>query len=194
MWRGTMQGARSLEFAEAAAGREGYVIEAAPGHPGCWRSPCPGRGRTPHARMMAGSAHLSPLIAVTRDGGEGRVSLTKAGRVRLDYRLDATGVATLRHALVSMARTSPGRPAPPRSSPRGRRRPGIHPTGGGRRPRMLGRSPRFEEALAAFDFGPNRGAVFSAHQMGSVRMGADAGDASVRPMGSGPTRPPRATP
>lgn len=32
---------------------------------------------------------------------------------------------------------------------------------------------RFEAALAAFDFAPNRGAVFSAHQMGSVRMGAD---------------------
>ncbi len=29
----------------------------------------------------------------------------------------------------------------------------------------------FEDALRAFDFGPNRGAVFSAHQMGSVRMG-----------------------
>ena len=32
---------------------------------------------------------------------------------------------------------------------------------------------RFEERLAAFDFAPNRGAVFSAHQMGSVRMGSD---------------------
>ena len=29
--------------------------------------------------------------------------LTKAGRVRIDYELDAAGVATLRHALVSMA-------------------------------------------------------------------------------------------
>ncbi len=32
----------------------------------------------------------------------------------------------------------------------------------------------FERRLAAFDFSPNRAAVFSAHQMGSVRMGADA--------------------
>ena len=34
MWRGTMQGARSLEFGDATAGRNGYVIESAPGHPG----------------------------------------------------------------------------------------------------------------------------------------------------------------
>jgi choline dehydrogenase-like flavoprotein len=31
----------------------------------------------------------------------------------------------------------------------------------------------FEDALREFDFRPNRGGVFSAHQMGSVRMGAD---------------------
>jgi choline dehydrogenase-like flavoprotein len=31
----------------------------------------------------------------------------------------------------------------------------------------------FEADLASFDFGPNRGTVFSAHQMGTVRMGAD---------------------
>jgi hypothetical protein len=34
MWRGVMQAVRSAEFIEPAAGREGYVIESAPGHPG----------------------------------------------------------------------------------------------------------------------------------------------------------------
>ena len=34
MWRGTMQAARSLEFGDAADGRNGYVIESAPGPPG----------------------------------------------------------------------------------------------------------------------------------------------------------------
>lgn len=40
----------------------------------------------------------------------------------------------------------------------------------------------FEDALRAFDFAPNRGSVFSAHQMGSVRMGAPA-DHPVDPAG-----------
>ena len=31
----------------------------------------------------------------------------------------------------------------------------------------------FEERLGSFDFGPNRGSVFSAHQMGTVRLGSD---------------------
>jgi choline dehydrogenase-like flavoprotein len=34
----------------------------------------------------------------------------------------------------------------------------------------------FVDRLAAFDFGPNRGTVFSAHQMGSLRMGASPPD------------------
>ena len=104
MWRGTMQAARSLQFSEPEPGRNGYVIESAPGHPGLVALALPWEGADAHARLMATSAHVAPFIAVTRDGGEGRVSVTRADRVRLDYRLDASGVATLRHALVSMAR------------------------------------------------------------------------------------------
>ena len=171
MWRGTMQAARSAQFVESEPGHRGYVIEAAPGHPGLLALALPWEGTAEHARVMAGSAHLSPLIAVTRDGGEGRVSLTRAGRVRLDYRLDAVGVATLRHALGSMARLARAAGAteivavgtPPAW---------FHSTGGGPSDDARGYT-RFEEALAAFDFAPNRGGVFSAHQMGSIRMGAD---------------------
>jgi choline dehydrogenase-like flavoprotein len=169
MWRGTMQGAHVTEFAEAAPGREGYVIEAAPGHPGLLALALPWEGTDQHAQVMAGSSHLSPFIAVTRDGGEGRLSLTKAGNVRLDYRLDSTGVATLRHALGSMARLARAAGAiemvavatPPVW---------FHPSGGSSDDGASFK--RFEEALAGFDFSPNRGGVFSAHQMGSVRMGS----------------------
>ena len=104
----------------------------------------------------------------------GRTSVTRAGRVRVDYRLDATGVATLRHGLVSMAQL--GRAAGASE---------IVAVGG--TPRWYGRggfAPGREEAsfqqftddLAAFDFSPNRGAVFSAHQMGTARMGSDPAD------------------
>ncbi len=171
MWRGTLQGARSLEFSEPEPGRNGYVIEAAPGHPGLLALALPWEGTEAHAHVMAGSGFLSPLIAVTRDGGEGQATLTKAGRVRIDYELDARGVATMRHALVRMARllrsagatemVAVGTPAA-----------WYHPSlmGSGAATNTF---ERFEETLAAFDFGPNRGGVFSAHQMGSVRMGAD---------------------
>ena len=50
----------------------------------------PWEGTDAHAELMERAAH-GPLVAVTRDGGEGRTTLTKAGRVRVDYRLDDSG-------------------------------------------------------------------------------------------------------
>ena len=181
MWRGTMQAAHSLQFSEPGSGRNGYVIEAAPGHPGLLALALPWEGTEAHAGVMASSSHLSPLIAVTRDGGEGRTSLTKAGRVRLDYRLDPSGVATMRHALVSMARLARAAGA---TEILASGTPPIwyHPAAGG--PEADARAyARFEAALAATDLAPNRAAVFSAHQMGSVRMGADPATHPCDPWG-----------
>ena len=172
MWRGTLQAARSLEFSARVPGRNGYVIESAPGHPGLLALALPWEGTAAHAAVMGRMDHLSPLIAVTRDGGEGRVRLTKSGGVRLDYNLDATGIATLRHALVSMARLMRAAGAdeivavgsPPAWYRSGS--PAAADTDGRR-------FASYEAALEAFDLAPNRGGVFSAHQMGSARMGAD---------------------
>ena len=181
MWRGTMQAARSLQFAGGEPGRNGYVIESAPGHPGLLALALPWEGTDAHARLMEGAARLSPLIAVTRDGGEGRASLTRTGRIRLDYRLDAVGVATFRHALVSMARLARAAGATEilaAGSPATRYR----PTDKGSE--ADGRAyQRFEADLASTDLGPNRAAVFSAHQLGSVRMGADPTDHPCDPWG-----------
>jgi choline dehydrogenase-like flavoprotein len=104
MWRGTMQAIRSLEFGRDAPGRRRYVIESAPGHLGLLALVLPWEGATAHAELMARARFFSPLIAVTRDGGEGRTRLTRAGRGRVDYALDDLGRATARHALISMAR------------------------------------------------------------------------------------------
>ena len=168
------------------AGNNGYVIESAPGHPGLLALALPWEGPDAHADVMLRARRIAPLIAVTRDGGEGRATLTRAGRVRVDYRLDASGVATLRHGLVSMARLARAAGASEIVAV------GTPPAWHGRAGFAAGGEAaafaRFEAALASFDFRPNRGSVFSAHQMGSVRMGDDAADASVRPVGTGPAR------
>jgi choline dehydrogenase-like flavoprotein len=171
MWRGTMQAARSLEFSRPEPGRNGYVIESAPGHPGLIALALPWEGTDAHAELLDRIGHVAPLIAITRDGGEGRVRRTGAGNARIDYALDARGVATLRHGLVSMARLARAAGA------RRMLAAGTPPRWHGREGAAPGQEARefvvFEDALRAFDFAPNRGAVFSAHQMGSVRMGRE---------------------
>ncbi|HUG30762.1 MAG TPA: GMC family oxidoreductase N-terminal domain-containing protein [Candidatus Limnocylindria bacterium] len=172
MWRGTMQAVRSMEFGQEEAGRRRYVIESAPGHLGLLALVLPWEGATAHAELMARARHFSPLVAVTRDGGEGRVRLTSAGRVRIDYRLDDSGRATLRHALVSMARIARAAGAAEIlavSMPLERHL----VDGAGDEPRQYA---EFERRLAAMDFSPHRGTVASAHQMGTIRMGADPAD------------------
>lgn len=179
MWRGTMQAIRSMEFATDEPGRRRYVIESAPGHLGLLALVLPWAGAASHAELMARARKFSPLIAITRDGGEGTVRLTRAGRVRIDYRLDDEGRATARHALVSMARLARA------GSAREIVAIGIpflrHRVDAG--PDEARRFAAFERSLAAMDFSPHRGTIASAHQMGTLRMGAEAASHPADPRG-----------
>jgi choline dehydrogenase-like flavoprotein len=179
MWRGTMQAVRSMQFASGGPGHRPYVIESAPGHLGLLSLVLPWEGAAAHAALMARARHFAPLVAVTRDGGEGRVRLTQAGRVRIDYRLDDTGRATARHALVSMARLARAAGAAEIlaiAMPIARHRVDA----GSDEPR---RFAAFERALASLDFSPHRGMIASAHQMGTLRMGADPASHPADPRG-----------
>ncbi|MGH2513549.1 MAG: GMC family oxidoreductase N-terminal domain-containing protein [Candidatus Limnocylindrales bacterium] len=171
MWSGVMQAARSIEYAAPERGRNGYVIESAPGHPGLIALAFGWEGSDAHATLMERVRTFVPLIAITRDGGEGRVGLSKSGSVRIDYALDSTGTATLRHALVRMARLVRAAGAleiVAVGSPPQWHGPQAYGPGGEERA-----FARFEQGLGSFDFRPNRGSLFSAHQMGTLRMGTD---------------------
>jgi choline dehydrogenase-like flavoprotein len=169
MWRGTMQAVRSLQFGRDEPGRRRYVIESAPGHLGLLALVLPWQGADAHAELMRRARQFAPLIAVTRDGGEGRTRLTRAGRVRIDYALDEAGRTTVRHALVSMARLARAAGAGEVMAvgmPMLRHRMDA-PGDEARRFRA------FEAALATRDLRPHRGTIASAHQMGTIRMGTD---------------------
>lgn len=175
MWRGTMQAVHSLEFGGDEPGRRRYVIESAPGHLGLMALVLPWEGAAAHAAEMARARRFAPLVAITRDGGEGRTTLTPAGRVRIDYRLDDPGRATLRHALGSMVRIARAAGAEEILAlglPLLRHRPGPGTDADAR-------FQAFVEAVSGMSFAPNRGVVASAHQMGTLRMGADPADHPV---------------
>ncbi len=182
MWRGPMQGARCLEFGDAEPGRHGYAIESAPGHPGLVALAAPWEGAGDHARLMQDVRYLAPLIAVTRDGGTGRTSVTRSGRIRLDYRLDATGVATLRHAIDRISRLGRAAGAVELVVPGATSARYVAPSGSGARSDAA-TFDRYLASLASFDFGPNRATVLSAHQMGTARMGAGPRDHACDPHG-----------
>jgi choline dehydrogenase-like flavoprotein len=175
MWSGTTQAVRSLEFLEPRTrGGSGFVIESAPAHPGLIALAFPWESGNDFAELMRRTRQVAPLIAISRDLGGGRVRARPAGGARIDYRLGATEVATLRRGLVELARLARAAGAEQIVA---LGTPGVW--FGRDRPRRQADGQAFEaylDRLATFDFAPNRGMVFSAHQMGTARMGARATD------------------
>ena len=168
MWRGIMQAATVTEFADAGPGRTGYVIESAPGHPGLAGVATPWESGAQFLERAAALPRLAPFIAIVRDGGAGTVRPTRRGGVRVDYRLDDEGRSTVRHALDRMARLARAGGADWITVP-------SLPE---RRLELAGLPDdsafeRYLAVVAKLDLGPNRIGLFSAHQMGSARAGAD---------------------
>ena len=106
MWRGVMQAARILVEPGPEDGHARYAIESAPGHPGLLALAFPWEGADAFASLMDSSRFFAPLLAVCRDLDGGRVSLTRTGRVRIDYRVSPRDARTMRAALVTMARVA----------------------------------------------------------------------------------------
>ena len=184
MWRGTMQGARALhhlEDDEHGTGEEpgGFIIESAPGTPGLIALVFPWESRDGFAALMRRIRHVAPIIGIVRERGEGRVSISRAGRPRIDYTVDPRDRGTLQAMLAEGAR--------------------IAWEGGSREIVAVGTPPSWfraaggpgdraafdawQQGLRSFSFQPNRGTVVSAHQMGSARAGADPRESSADPWG-----------
>jgi choline dehydrogenase-like flavoprotein len=198
MWRGVMQGARILVEPRPGDDQARYTIESASGHPGLLALAFPWEGSDAFASLMDGSRFFAPLLAICRDLDGGRVSLTRTGRVRIDYRISPRDAVTMRAALATMARVARGAGATELvalgTPARWLDLSGVGPAGGEAGIAPSGSEPAFAAylaELARWDPAPGRGMVFSAHQMGTVRAGADAAshpcdpDGRVRAAGTG---------
>lgn len=181
MWRWTNQAIRVTFPPSPSDGLERYTVESAPGHPGIIALAFPWQGREHHARTMERIRWFAPYVGIARDSGSGRVTVTRAGRARIDYDLAPGDVATMRQALVSMARIARAAGAQailaPATPPHCYERDG---SAGADEERAF---RAYEERLASYDFTPNRGFVGTAHQMGSCRAGADPRASACDPWG-----------
>ncbi len=174
MWRGPTQAARSLEFWRPGPvdpegigpAHGGFVIESAPPHPGLLASAFAWDGAANAARLMERAANLVPLIGIIRDHGGGRVRSTRHGHARIDFRLDRRDAGSARRALVEMARLARAAGADEVISVANR--PLRYRADAG--PAAFA---GFLRSLAGTSTRPNHVALFSAHQMGSARAGAD---------------------
>jgi choline dehydrogenase-like flavoprotein len=181
-WHGAMQTAVCDEFAAVASSAPasetagyGVVIEVSPSHPGLMASALPWKGRYEHAATMSSARYRATMIAIARDRGEGSVGLDERADVR--YRIaddDAQRLADGVAAAACVAFAAGARSVAT-----------LHAD-----QMTLDAADASESGLQAFAAELRARAakhvpvaLFSAHQMGTARMGASAADGAIDPDG-----------
>jgi choline dehydrogenase-like flavoprotein len=172
MW-GPPQAALSHQFADTGEGH-GFLIESAQATTGLFAGAVPWRSGADHKRRMREWAHAAPLIALVRERGHGRVEIDAAGQPVVHYPIDdELDRAHLKRGVEELVR--------------------IHEAAGARE--IVGSGMRvpdwsrgedldaFIVALNAQEIVPREFVTFSAHQMGSCRMGRDPATSVANPWG-----------
>jgi choline dehydrogenase-like flavoprotein len=167
VWKGPTNTILCDQFA-SLAGPYGFRLETAPGHPGMLALAIPWFGASDHRRRMRRARYLGNLIVLTRDRAGGRVRISGTGRPVVDYYPGQQEQGHLRQGIAAATR--------------------AHLAAGARevltlhtREQSLRRTPslsqaaieRFCDQLAAQPLTRHRCGLYSAHQMGTCRMGRD---------------------
>ena len=171
-WSGPPQGVVVDEHAATFPGGHGYLLECPHWHPGLVAAGTTWPDARDHKLLMGRMARMALFIAVTRDRGSGTVTLDEHGRSRVRYPLDddldrrmlAQAIRDMVHLHVAAGAQvvldpGPGRLVWQRGDDVG----------------------AFADALAKAPI--TQRTLFSAHQMGSARMGPDPRTAVADPDG-----------
>ncbi|HWI53017.1 MAG TPA: GMC family oxidoreductase N-terminal domain-containing protein [Symbiobacteriaceae bacterium] len=161
-WSGRLLPAYSRQFARLD-GNYGFLVEVAPAHPGLGALATPWQSGEQYLRELGQLDRAGVFIVLVRDRDGGRVTVDRAGRHRIDY---VVSPYDKNHLLTGQSEALR-----------------IHRAAGARRLLTLHAGYNvLEDAAgkAADDFiertrflpsGPNQLPIFSAHQMGTCRMG-----------------------
>lgn len=175
IWKGPAQTAVVTTHARSHHGTHGFWLEAAPGHPGIGAMAVPWQGREAHGALMRRLAHTSALIVLVRDVGGGRVAITRQGDPVVRYRLTPSDQALMISGLQELGRIHLAAGAQEVYS--------LHTAGARVGRDEPGAAGRFADAVARAGIRPNTLAMFSAHLMGGLPMGAAPARAAVDPSG-----------
>ncbi len=167
MWNGPPQTVVCTEFSESAD-THGFRLEAVPAHPGLFGLAIPWLGARDHRRRMQGYAHVGAIIVLTRDRAGGRVRVGRDGRAVIEYRPGRQEQALLRQGIAAAVRVHLA--AGSHEVVTLHTREHCLRTGSGISPAAV---DAFCDRITRSALDRNRSTLFSAHQMGTCRMGRD---------------------
>jgi len=169
-WEGPPQSGMSEEHA-ALDGNYGVRLEVAPAHPGLLALALPWHGARAHRAHMQRAARVSATIVLTRDSTSGRIRLRREGRAAIEYRPGPRELSHLKSGIEAAVR--------------------AHVAAGAEEVITLHSRPHtldvrrvttaaiddFCHRISTSPLDRNWSTLFSAHQMGTCRIGADAQNA-----------------
>jgi choline dehydrogenase-like flavoprotein len=166
-WKGPPQSVLCEDFSHLS-GHYGFRLEAVPAHPGLLALATPWHGAREHRQEMQKSAHKASWVVLVRDRTGGRVRAGRDGQPVVEYRPDREAHTHLRQGMAAAARLHLAAGAQEllalHSRPHQLRR------GAGLSPAAI---DAFCDRLATSPQDRNRAPIFSAHQLGTCRMGSD---------------------
>ncbi len=168
-WIGQIQSEVSDHFA-SCEGDHGFLIESVGALPAIHAAGIPWRDGEQHKRdMVRLFAHHAPFLSVARDHGEGEVVLDGYGRPVIRWSLsDELDRRLFVRANVELARMHHAIGAPEIRT--------LHATELSWRRDSGEPFEEFVTRIEQADYGPADVTIFTAHQMGSCRMGSDPSD------------------
>jgi acyl-CoA reductase-like NAD-dependent aldehyde dehydrogenase/choline dehydrogenase-like flavoprotein len=172
-WWGPPQAAMSHQFANLEDGY-GFLVESAQSTTGLFAAATKWESGRDHKERMLEWSRCAPFINLTRDRGHGRVTIDGAGNPVVEYPLsDELDIRNFRRGLAELIR--------------------LHHAAGAERIVSIGRTAPiwergddlegFIDAVTTHSLAPREFGIFTAHQMGSCRMGSDPATSVANPFG-----------
>jgi choline dehydrogenase-like flavoprotein len=172
MW-GPPQAALSHQFADTGEGY-GFLIECAQATTGLFAGALPWRSGAEHKGRMRRWEHAAPFVGVTREHGHGRVEIDDAGNPVVHYPItDEADHRTIKLAVEELVRVHEAAGA-------------AEIVAGSIKAPDWTRGDDLEAFIGALNdlaIVPREYITFSAHQMGSCRMGRDPQTSVANPWG-----------
>jgi choline dehydrogenase-like flavoprotein len=172
-WWGPPQSAISHQFADLEDGY-GFLVESAQSTTGLFAAASPWLSGRDHKERMLAWRRCAPFINLTRDHGHGRVTVDGAGNPVPHYLLtDDLDVRNFRRGVAELIRLHEAAGAEQIIS-------------GGRKAPIWERGDDldgFVDAVTAHSLAPREYAIFTAHQMGSCRLGSNPATSVADPWG-----------
>jgi choline dehydrogenase-like flavoprotein len=180
-WTGSLQTVYSEQFARLRGGY-GVRLEVAPVHPGLFALAVPWDDAREHKRRMTRIGQAAAFIALVRDSGEGQITLDRQNDPIIHYWPNALDRAHLVRGIQEMSRVAVSGGA----TAIGSQYSGLLLEAEDGRPGAFSaaRLNAYLAEIARRGIAPNRPPLFTAHQMGTCRLGRDARTAVADPYGA----------